>query len=175
METKIYIVSCEDKKVFDLFTSTIGYKIFRVKIIDSIERNIKELNKLGNKSLSVYNTKDVDLSNKLVSILNDYNDCVFKSLIKTIDEHSTDNILYTFVRVNDLKTINKLKRYYKRPNYKTIRLNNTVELNNKNKLLYKNYRFDNRIEYVNNLHFKNQIKLFMRMRINSIEFMNLNF
>lgn len=159
---KIYLVSCDDKTVYNKFISKIqpivpsiinkDYEVYKLTILDNMY--------YGWDYFDIRNKKDIKILTKISNIINKHNNGVFNMFIKLVKTHEYKHS-YIFIRIKSLKDINKFKRYYKRPNYKTVRIDNTIKLSKKDMLEYHNYKFDSRIQYINNEELNKQVKQFI--------------
>ncbi len=169
MNLKLYIVSCDNPKVFSSFMSILTTKIAGIRVKDYDNIKLKAISKGLFHDLNPYNKADVKLVNKVSDIINDYNDGIFNNLIKEIELFDIERVKM-FVRVNNLYEMNKLKRIFKRPNYKTVRIDYTTsKLSKKDKTKYKLYKFDSRIQYVDDRQLLNQSRLFITKHIPTIK------
>jgi len=168
MNNKLYIVYCDDIAVFNTFMSIIRNRIVSVKVkdYDRIKYNIL-IKGLPN-IFSPYNKKDINLITKVSKLINEYNSGVFNKLIEELEIFNVKGA-YVFIRVNDLHDVNRLKRYFKRPNYKTLGIVNTGDLTIKDKLKLNKYRFDSKIHYVDSNLLLSQVKLFINKHIPTIK------
>jgi len=167
MDSKLYIVHCKDIEVFNTFVSIIENRIIAVKHRDYSNIKFNTVIKGVPNQFSPFNKNDVQLTEKIAKILNDYNNSIFNKLVADIKIFDYNRI-QIFIRVDNLKDVNKLKRHFKRPNYKTVLIdthNSTIKC----KQGLKNYKFDSRIQYVNNSHLLTQAKLFITKHIPTIK------
>jgi len=167
MNCKVYIVSCDNDKVFDKLISNI--EITTPGIVSKNYRKIKFgiLQAKVATYFSKYSDKDVQAVNMIADRLDKYNGCVFNSVLQLIDDYDYRGV-FLFIRVTDLYEMNRLKRKIKRPNYKTIRIDSTSVISKLLKTKYHKYRFDSRIQYVNDNLLKSQAKQFVRQHLGTL-------
>lgn len=171
MEAKLYLVSCDDQKIYDKFIDNLRKKVVGIRGKDYDNIKFTMVNKLSNNSLSIYESKDLIVVNKVSEIINNHNKAILHKLINDITEADVKR-LYIFVRVDNLKTMNILRRMYKRPNYKTVRIENTKELTKKEIVTYSKYRFDSKITYMDDKLLFKQSMGFIQKFIPTLKFIH---
>lgn len=168
MNNKLYLVSCDSQKVFTKFVDMIQSRVPTVKYKDYDVVKFRTINKLYNNSLSPYNKADIKLVDSLSKIIECKNDIILARLVSYIDSITSVRI-YTFIRVKDLHQLNKLKRMYKRPNYKTLRIDNTEDITNKLQTAYHKYKFDSKIQYDSDKLLRDQVKGFIHKHLPTLK------
>jgi hypothetical protein len=165
IRAKLYLVSCDNPFAFRMFIDLLRVHIPRIITIDYDNIKYNELSKIS--SVQSYSMHKY-LIDKVVKDINNFDDSIYKALIKSINRN-TDLKSYIFVRVDNLKTLNKLKRLYKRPNYKTIRIGLSQEISIKQLKMYNKYKFDIKLNYVDRIHLRTQVKQFIKRYIPTIK------
>ena len=169
MTSRLYIISCDNIEIFNSFISILQSRIAGIKIKDYSKIRFKRLTAGMQNAFTPSNKNDINIINKVSKIIDDYNNGIFNTLIDEINI-SKDDKVYMFIRVDDLHQMNKLKRVFKRPNYKTVRLfDNNRNISKKKHREYKMYKFDSKIEYISNKHLLTQTKLFIQKHIPTIK------
>jgi len=155
--------------MFNSFMSIIQSRIAGVTIKDYSNFKYKRITMAIPNSFIPTNKNDIKLIDKVSNIINKYNNGIFNMLVDEIN-NIQDNRVFIFVRVANLHEMNKLKRVFKRPNYKTLRIfDNAIKASKAQQLKYKLYKFDSKIEYVNTNHLLMQAKLFIQKHVPTIK------
>lgn len=170
MNRKIYIVSCDDYAIWREFSNAIGARVPKFSRTDYNDIKFSMVAKIV-PSISPTNIVDLKLIDDIDRLITKYNDGMFQSLLVSIEANSFSGVKL-FIRVDNIKTMNKLKRIIKRPNYKTVRINNTKTISTTLANSYSKYRFDSVIDYINDKHLMTQVKLFIKKHVNTIKFIH---
>ena len=168
MKCKVYIVSCDNPKVFNDFVSIIQNRIPGIKYKDYNTYKTNILSNLISRDFNLYDERDSKFLISISDQIDNYNNAVFNNLVRYISEFDYSGI-YIFIRVNNIKEVNKLKRFIKRPSYKTVRIDETSDIPVKLRKEYKNYKFDSRIQYVNNNELIKQARRFMSNHVPTLK------
>lgn len=174
IKAKVYIVSCDNILIYNKFISILRQKVAGIvsKDYNTIKFNL--INNLANNNLVPHKSKDISLINNISDLLNEHGGYLFNRLMFDIDSYNLKQV-YMFIRVDNIKTMNKLTRILKRPNYRTVRIEELYPnkpLTKELRLKYKNYRFDNRIYYESDVLLNIQAKKFMQTSIPTLKFMH---
>lgn len=171
MNTKIYLIICDEDKVFKEFIANISRRIPGIATRDYHYLKFNSVNSAMNSSLNIYDSKDNKLVRKLSNIINNYNSSLFDKLIISINNIDYKSI-YLFVKVETLYEMNQLRRILKRPNYKTVFISHSTPISKKLTSLYSNYKFDSKIQYVDNKHLIKQANMFIRKHMPTFNFIH---
>ena len=168
---KLILVSCDSKDVYDKFVDIIASKLANVVKIDYETLITNRTSNLFNSSSLLYKN-DYKLIDDVIKAVDKYgHKTSYDWLVDSIDTRDYDGVKM-FVRVNNIKIINKLKRLYKRPNYVTLRITNT-NINIKKRIgNLNNYKWNSKLQYVDNIYLNKQAITFMKKNIPSMLFVN---
>ena len=166
MNCKLYFVSCDDVNVFNTFISIIEARVVGIKRKHYNMLKFKRITKGFPTMFSPNNKNDTKFINEIADKIDKYNNGMFEHLVAEILEFDIGRV-HMFILVDNLTTMNRLKRRFKRPNYKTLRISNT-KVNNKLEKKYAKYKFDSKIIYVNNKHLLTQARQFISRHIPTI-------
>ncbi len=172
---KLYIVSCPDKDIFSIFAKTIQNTITNTIVMDYDNFKLSIVEKMFGTLYEPNSNKVINLVDNITTYTTKFNDLTFISLIKRIDELST-NRTKLFINCNNVKVITKIKRHFGRNMYYTIFIDNTVSKYNNFKYITLNskryinnyiidklklYNFDSKLSYIDNTSFKRFTKKFI--------------
>lgn len=159
MNSKNYIILCDNTIVYKKFTNNIGMVIQGVTVADYNELKFNIVNRVFNNTLSPTNTQDVKVVDRIVDVVNKHNNSIFDKLVSFINSCDYRGV-HLIIRVDSLRTMTKLKRLLKRPNYKTVHISDTMPISKELKAKRKAYKVDSRIQYLNNEHLTYQCRKF---------------
>lgn len=161
---KLFIVHSEPDSFYQLIT-VMRESVVHIHVFDYELFARRKVGKLINDTYisSSNEPKDIKFANKIIESVEKYNDAIYNDMLSWIGDKTGKKEL-VFIRLEDVRLINKLKRHIKRPNYTTVLLTREK--------IARVSTFDVIIYTIDELLFKVETRKFIKTQLRTFKFMN---